>query len=290
MFNLPVIPRATAVAAATFVLSLSASAPATAGPAVVSDPPYPAAGCTVGTLSTYQGTGSQGCTVGPLTFFNFSSAFEYIDGTQTALDPSSLIGVAPGANSSLRFNSALFDRTGQSAADYYFEYYIDPPIDIIGFRLQDAPFLNSYVEASVCVGATFNNSFEGGEVPSFGGGEGAPTFTGGEGAFTPADSCSSSSPLPRFAAVSPLAAAAAVDPQYYYFNINDTTSDDIQAFTQPDQFADVLLHVHIGADGHIDDFGTGAAIAAVPEPAEGALAAIGGLALAAGLRRKRQKR
>jgi hypothetical protein len=111
----------------------------------------PNAACGTNSLASYQALGFAGCTVGTATFYNFTSS----SSTNTNFSPSA-ITVTPTASGqpSVGFNSSLFSITS-GFQHYTIEYYVDPPIDIIGLNFNDDPFVNGSATIDVCVDNTF---------------------------------------------------------------------------------------------------------------------------------------
>ncbi len=133
----------------------------------------PSPACVTASLQAYMNLGFGGCTIGSATFYNFSNptanaaySVSTNPGSQTGTpyDPSQIL-VTPNndpAAPALGFSSPdpydLFSLPQGSAANYFVEYNIDPPIDLLGFGLADDPFSgNTYVQADVCTNDSFAN-------------------------------------------------------------------------------------------------------------------------------------
>jgi hypothetical protein len=111
----------------------------------------PNSACGTNSLASYQALGFAGCTVGTATFYNFTSSSD----TNGNFSPSA-ITVTPTASGQpeVGFNSSLFSITS-GIQHYTIEYYVDPPIDIIGLNFNDDPFVNGFATIDVCIDNTF---------------------------------------------------------------------------------------------------------------------------------------
>jgi hypothetical protein len=99
-----------------------------------------------------------GCTIGIATFYGFR-AFGFTPTTTINLSPTNLLlnaqAIAPPPGF-LFTGAGLSNATGTAASEFTFEYFIDPPIDILGLGLADAPPTGgASVTQTACVGAAF---------------------------------------------------------------------------------------------------------------------------------------